>query len=56
MATSRSGFTLMEILVALIIVTILATIVGVNVLRKPGEARMAAARIQIEAFKTALDM
>ena len=53
---SRSGFTLMEVLVALIIVTILATIVGVNVIHKPGEARVAAARVQVRTIQTALQM
>jgi general secretion pathway protein G len=46
----------MEVLVVLIIITILATIVGVNVIRKPAEARMAAAQVQIKAFQTALQM
>ena len=56
MKQDKSGFTLMEILVALIIITIMATIVGVNVIRKPGEARIAAAKIQIKAIQTALQM
>ena len=53
---AKAGFTLMEILVALLIVTILATIIGVNVLHKPGEARAAAARIQVKNLQTALQM
>ena len=56
MTQSKAGFTLMEILVVLIIITILATIVGVNVVRKPGEARLAAARVQIKSLQTALQM
>ena len=56
MTQSKAGFTLMEILVVLIIITILATIVGVNVIRKPGEARAAAARVQIKSLQTALQM
>ena len=56
MTQSKAGFTLMEILVVLIIITILATIVGVNVVRKPGEARTAAARVQIKSIQTALQM
>ena len=55
-AAAQSGFTLMEVLVVLIIITILATVVGVNVLHKPGEARMAAARVQIKSLQTALAM
>jgi len=50
----RSGFTLMEILVVLIIITVLAGLVGVSVLRKPAEARIAAASMQIETLATAL--
>jgi general secretion pathway protein G len=52
----KSGFTLLEILVVVLIITILATIVGVNVAKRPGEARVAAAKAQIEAFRTALDL
>lgn len=54
--SQKSGFTLMEVLVVLIIITILATIVGVNVMHKPGEARVSAAKIQIKALQTALQM
>lgn len=53
---SRSGFTLLEILVVVLIITILAAIVGVNVVNKPGEARIAAAKAQITSFKTGLDL
>lgn len=52
----RSGFTLLEILVVVLIITILATIVGVNVAREPGKARAAAAKAQIETFRTALQL
>ncbi|MBN1557546.1 MAG: type II secretion system major pseudopilin GspG [Lentisphaerae bacterium] len=48
------GFTLLEILVVVLIITILATIVGVNVANRPEEARIAAARAQIASLKTAL--
>jgi len=53
---AKAGFTLLEILVVVLIITILATIVGVNVLHKPGEARAAAAAAQIRTFKTALQL
>ena len=52
----RGGFTLLEVLVVLIIITVLASIVGVNVLRKPGEARVAAARVQLKQLAAALKM
>lgn len=50
------GFTLIEILVVVLIITILAGIVGVNILHKPGEARVSAARMQIQQLKTALHL
>ena len=53
---TRAGFTLLEILVVVLIITILATIVGVNVAKRPGEARVAAAKAQIESLRTALDL
>lgn len=51
-----SGFTLIEILVVIMIITILASIVSVNVLRKPGEARVSAARLQIRQLQTAVQL
>lgn len=50
------GFTLLEILVVVLIITILATIVGVNIATEPGKARSAAAKAQIRQFKTALQL
>lgn len=55
-AQRRAGFTLLEILVVVLIITILATVVGVNVAQHPDKARVAAARTQIVTFKTALQM
>jgi general secretion pathway protein G len=52
----RAGFTLVEILVVLIIITILAGFVGVNVLNKPNEARVAAARMQIKTLQSAVKL
>lgn len=52
----RGGFTLIEILVVIVIITILAGIVTVNIVQKPGEARVAAARLQIKQLQTALQM
>lgn len=53
---STAGFTLIEILVVLIIITILAGFVGMNVLRKPGEARVAAAKMQIKTLQAAIKL
>jgi len=53
---ARAGFTLLEVLVVVLIITILATIVGVNVAHRPGEAKVAAAEAQIRVFKTALNL
>jgi general secretion pathway protein G len=50
------GFTLLELLVVVVIITILATIVGVKVAQRPGQARVAAAKAQIANFRTALQM
>ena len=52
----KQGFTLIEILVVVMIIAILASIVGINVLRKPSEARVAAAQMQIKQLQTALQM
>lgn len=52
----RDGFTLIEILIVVLIITILAGIVGVNVVRKPGEARVSAARMQIQQLKAAVQL
>ncbi|MDP6526071.1 MAG: type II secretion system major pseudopilin GspG [Kiritimatiellia bacterium] len=50
------GFTLLEILVVVLIITILATVVGVNVAQKPGQARVATAESQIVNLRTALNL
>lgn len=52
----RSGFTLIEILVVVLIITILVGVVGINLFNKPGEARVAAARFQMKTLQTALQM
>ncbi len=56
MNKANHGFTLIEILVVVLIITILAGIVGVGVLRHPGEAKIAAAKLQIKTFKSALQL
>lgn len=53
---SRCGFTLLEILVVVLIITILATIVGVNIANEPGRARVASTKAQIQNLRTALQL
>ncbi len=52
---SRDGFTLIEVLVVIVVIAILATFVAPSLFRNVGDARVAAARTQIETFGTALD-
>jgi general secretion pathway protein G len=50
------GFTLIELLVVIAIITILAGVVTVSIVRKPGEARVAATKLQIKQIQTALQV
>lgn len=50
------GFTLLELLVVLGIITLLATIAGPQVLRYLGKARSETAKAQITAISTALEL
>lgn len=52
----QAGFTLIEIMVVVVILSILATFVVPNLMDKPNEARVAKAQNDIKAFGTALDM
>jgi general secretion pathway protein G len=52
----RFAFTLVELLIVIAIITILAGVVTVNLVRKPGEARVAATRMQIRQLQTALNV
>lgn len=54
-ATSRRGFTLIEILVVMIVLAILATLVAPNVFRNVDTAKETTARTQIEMLGAALD-
>jgi general secretion pathway protein G len=51
----RSGFTLMELLIVLVIIGLLAALVGPTLYQRIGPARESTARAQIENFATALD-
>jgi len=48
---TTAGFTLLEILVVVMIITILATIVGLNLAKEPGKARIAKAKATIGILK-----
>ena len=52
---SRSGFTLIEILVVIVVLALLAALVAPTVFRHVGTAKDAAARSQIEMLGAALD-
>jgi general secretion pathway protein G len=51
----RSGFTLIEILVVIAVISILASLVSPMVFRNVGDARMSTAEAQIEILSLALD-
>ena len=50
------GFTLVEILVVITIIGLIMALVGPRVINYLGEAKVKAARIQIESFGSALDL
>jgi len=52
----KSGFTLIEILVVVVILAILAAVVVPNVIHRIGESRVSAAISDISSFKTALQL
>lgn len=54
--SARAGFTLVEMLVVLVIIGLIMGLVGPRVLGYLGEAKEKTARIQIENFKTAIDL
>ena len=54
-AGRRSGFTLIEILVVIVVIAILATLVAPNIFQNVGNAKQATARSQIEMLGAALD-
>src|ERR1700739_3400908 len=52
----EAGFTLVEILVVITIIGLIMALVGPRVINYLGEAKVKAARIQIESFSSALDL
>jgi general secretion pathway protein G len=53
---TKAGFTLMELLVVILIITILGSVVVVKLAGRPHEARHAAAVAQLESFRLALKL
>jgi len=53
---NNTGFTLLEIMVVVVILSILAMYVGPKIMGRPQEARINAAAIQIQSIETALKM
>jgi general secretion pathway protein G len=54
--TDSSGFTLLEILIVVSILGVLAGILSVKIMDKPGEARTLKAQMEIHALETALQL
>jgi general secretion pathway protein G len=52
----RNGFTLLELLIVVLIITILGGVVGVQLAGRPYEARAAAVQAQLENFQLALQL
>lgn len=52
----QSGFSILEILVAVAIIAILSTVVVLNIAGAPGEARVAKAKQDIKTLESALEM
>jgi len=52
----RAGFTFLEILVTILIISILSGVVGLSVIRHLSQARMEAARAQIKTLQTAMQI
>ena len=55
-APKASGFTLLEVIIAMTIVAILGTVVGLQLHDLPQKGRVNAARTQLVTFKTALEI
>lgn len=51
---NESGFTLMELMIVVVIISVLAALVVPNMMRSVDDANVAAAKAQIQSFKTAI--
>jgi general secretion pathway protein G len=56
MAGGEAGFTLVEMLVVITIIALIMALVGPRVINYLGEAKVKAARIQVESFSSSLDL
>ena len=56
MKSTDKGFTLLELLVVLVILGLLASLVGPQVIKQIGGSKVKTAALQIEEFGTALDL
>lgn len=54
--TKQAGFSLVEILIAISIMVLLGTIVGIALNDLPTKGRYDAAKLQVDAFKTAIQL
>lgn len=54
--TKQSGFSLVELLIAISIMVLLGTVVGIALKDLPTEGRCDAAKLQVDSFKTAIEL
>ncbi len=53
---SRSGFTLLEILLVVVIIGMLVTVAAINIVPRLGEAQETTARQQIQTYNTGIEL
>lgn len=56
MKTSKAAFSLIEVLIALVIIAILGAVVGLNLVNQPDEARIVSTRTQIQTIADGLKL